>query len=117
MMTRDYESDYNKDINKYKVKVGMTLKEWEERNWITKEDPYGWIQWYCNFYNERRIPEIDRQQIDRWQRIAGKEKGRWRKTLVNKIKKNCAKYNDFQISPKIRQTLLHWGYEIVEKDI
>ena len=30
MMTRDYESDYNKDINKYKVKVGMTLKEWKK---------------------------------------------------------------------------------------
>lgn len=27
-----------------------------------------------------------------------------------------AKYNDYTISPKIRQTLQHWGYELTSKD-
>ena len=32
------------------------------------------------------------------------------------IKCRNAKYNDYSISPKIRQILLHWGYELVESD-
>ena len=30
------------------------------------------------------------------------------------IKSRNAKYNDYSISPKGRQILLHWGYELVE---
>ena len=33
------------------------------------------------------------------------------------IKSKNAKYNDYSISTKIRQILLHWGYELVESDI
>ena len=32
------------------------------------------------------------------------------------IKDSGSKYDDYSISPKIRQTLLHWGYELTEKD-
>ena len=31
-------------------------------------------------------------------------------------KNRNAKYNDYSISPKIRQILLHCGYEVVESD-
>ena len=31
------------------------------------------------------------------------------------IKDAGSKYNDYSISPKIRQILLHWGYELPEK--
>ena len=27
-----------------------------------------------------------------------------------------SKFDDYSILPKIRQNLLHWGYEITEKD-
>ena len=27
-----------------------------------------------------------------------------------------SKYDDYSISPKIRQNLLHWGYELTKKD-
>ena len=27
-----------------------------------------------------------------------------------------SKYNDYSISPKIRQILLHWDYELTKKD-
>jgi len=33
------------------------------------------------------------------------------------IKDKKSKYNDYSISPKIRQLLLQWGYEITEKDL
>ena len=32
------------------------------------------------------------------------------------IKSKNVKYNDYSTSPKIRQILLHWGYELVESD-
>ena len=31
------------------------------------------------------------------------------------IRNAGSRYNDFSISPKIRQILLHWGYELTEK--
>ena len=36
--------------------------------------------------------------------------------MVKMIKSRNAKYNDYSTSPKIRQILLHWGYELVEGD-
>lgn len=107
--------EYDKSLNMYGVKVGTTLEFWEDKGWITKYDPYGWIQWYCNFYQGRRTPD-DKRQIDRWLGIAG-DKGRFKKRLINMIKADKTKYNDYNISPKIRQTLLHWGYEITSYDI
>ena len=38
-LTRDWD-DYDKSINKYNVKVGTTLEFWEEKKWITKNNPY-----------------------------------------------------------------------------
>lgn len=99
---------YDKKINKYKVKVGSSYEYWIEKEWINeKYDPYGWIEWYCNYYNGRRTDD-DLRQIKRWNNIAG-ENGRFRKQLQNLINKN--KSNDEKISPKIRQTLLHWGFD------
>ena len=33
------------------------------------------------------------------------------------IKDAGSKFDDYSISPKIRQILLHWGYELTEKKI
>ena len=32
------------------------------------------------------------------------------------IKDADSKYDNYSISPKIRQILLHWGYKLTEKD-
>ena len=107
-------TDYNKNINKYNVKVGTTLEFWEKKNWITKYHPYGWVQWYCDFYNGKRSKDDDRQ-IYRWIRTAG-PKSRFRRALINLILKKKSSYNDFNISPKRRQTLQHWAYVLTKKD-
>ena len=31
------------------------------------------------------------------------------------IKDNVSKFDNYSISPKIRQILLHWGYKLTEK--
>ena len=41
---------------------------------------------------------------------------RFRAKLVKMTKNAGSKYDDYSISPKIRQILLHWGYELTEKD-
>ena len=40
---------------------------------------------------------------------------RFRGKLVKMIKDAGSKFNDYSVSPKIRQILLHWGYELTEK--
>ena len=42
--------------------------------------------------------------------------GRFRGKLVKMIKDAGSKFNDYLISPKIRQILFHWGYQLTEED-
>lgn len=104
----------DKSINAYGVTSGTSLKYWESKGWIKSQDPYGWFQWYCRFYQGRRTND-DERQIDRWLGIAGSN-GRFRKRLINECKKKKKKYNDYDVSPVIRQLLLQWGYELTLKD-
>ena len=41
---------------------------------------------------------------------------RFKGKLVKMIRNAGSKYHDFSILPKIKQILLHWGYELTEKD-
>ena len=41
---------------------------------------------------------------------------RFRGKLVKMIRDAGSKFDDYSVSPKIRQILLHWGYELAEKD-
>ena len=100
--------------NNYKVSVGTSLVFWEDKGWINEQDPYGWVQWYCRFYDGRRSPD-DKRQIERWKKFAG-SKGRFRRWLITLIIKKNTTWNDYHISPKIRQSLQHWGYRLTKKD-
>lgn len=100
-------------LNKYGKKSGSSLEMWEEKGWIKNQDPYGWVQWYCRFYQGRRT-EDDARQVQRWKNFAG-PKGRFRNTLINKIKRADTTYDDYTISPTIRQGLQHWAYQLTEE--
>ena len=65
---------------------------------------------FTNWLGERL--EDDERQINRWKRIISQFRGK----LVKVIKDVDSKFDDYSISPKIRQILLHWGYELTEKD-
>ena len=54
----------------------------------------------------------DERQINRWKKIVSRFRGK----LVKMIKYAGSKFYDYSISPKIRQILLHLGYELTEKD-
>ena len=98
------------NVNKYGVKCGTSLKFWENKGWINKIDPYGWFQWYFRYWLGRRSKD-DKRQINRWKKIVSRFRGK----LVKMIRDAGSKFDDYSISPKIRQILLHWGYELTEK--
>jgi hypothetical protein len=102
------QTTYDTSINKYQNKVGTSYEFWMNKNWIREDiDPYGWIEWYCNFWQGRRSDD-DVRQIGRWKRLAG-ENGRFRKQLQRKI--NEIRKNDTDVYKGMRQTLLHWGFD------
>lgn len=113
LMTTPFDK-YDVKLNKYKKKVGTTLKFWENKGWMRESHPYGWVQWYCDYYSGKRSAD-DARQIKRWQQLAGPN-GRFRKWLVTMILKKGGKWDDESISPAIRQTLQHWGYKLTKKD-
>ena len=86
--------------NRFRVRAGLSRKEWLDKGWIFKEDPLGWFQWYCRFANGRRISHIDKIQIKRWKAF---------KRHVTAIKKNCEK-GDIHCRRKQRQAILQWAY-------
>ena len=54
-----------------------------------------------------------KKQIDRWKRIVNRFKG----NLIKMIKDVNGRFDDYSILLKIKQILLHWGYELVESDL
>ncbi|XP_060070468.1 uncharacterized protein LOC132550424 isoform X1 [Ylistrum balloti] len=107
-------ASYRTEVNTYKVKCGGSLDMWEESGWIHKQDPYGWFQWYCRFYQGRRTSD-DERQVGRWLRCAGVT-GRWRNNLISKCVKTGCSYDNKAVSPVVRQTLQHWAYKLNSDD-
>lgn len=75
---------------------------------------HGQFHWYCHFFLGRRCKD-DPRQISRWVKCAG-ETGRWRRNLIAKCVRAGKSFDDYSVAPVVRQTLLHWAYELNEKD-
>ena len=93
--------NFDVNLNRFKVKSGLSRKEWQEKGWIFKQDPLGWFQWYCRFSNGRRILHIDEIQIKRWKNFT---------RHVTAIKKNCETI-DLSCRRRQRQAILQWAYD------
>jgi len=91
---------FNVNLNRFKVKSGLSKKEWQEKGWIFKEDPLGWFQWYCRYSCKRRIAHIDEIQIKRWKNFI---------RHVIAVKKNCEPI-DLNCRRRQRQAILQWAY-------
>jgi len=89
------------NLNRFKVKSGLSRKHWQEKGWIFKEDPLGWFQWYCRYSMGRRIESVDKIQIKRWKNF---------NRHVVAIKKNCEPH-DLNCRRKQRQAILQWAYD------
>ena len=51
--------------------------------------------------------------MKRWKGIVNRSKGK----LIKMIKDSGSKFDDYSNSPKIRQILLHLGYELTKSDL
>ena len=105
-----YSSDYyDASLNKYGVKCVTSLRFWKDKGWVNLIHT---VQWYFRYWLGRRTKD-DERQIKRWKVIVS----RFKDILVKMIKESGGKFDDYSISPKIRQILLHWGCEFVESDV
>ena len=55
----------------------------------------------------------NKRQIARWKGIVSRFKGK----LVKMIKDPNGRFDDYSVSTKMRQVLLHWGYELVKSGL
>ena len=101
---------YSPKLNQFKLRSGMDYDYWKEMGWLHQDDPYGWFEWYCKYTLGRRH-EDDTRQITRWQNFCGKN-GRWKDRIYTRIHET----KNWDISPRIQQSLLHWGYYVNEQD-
>ena len=91
---------YEKKLNFFGVRASQTLAEWRRKGWIHKDDPRGWLQWYCRYYMGRRHDD-DERQIKRWVKM--------RRHIV--WLQGACRVGDVTCRPRQRQALLHWAYD------
>ncbi len=88
-------------LNYFKVNASQPLAVWRRKGWIHPADPRGWFQWYCRYFQGRRLSEVDETQISRWLAI--------RRHLAQ-VRRHCAP-GDTACRPRQKQALLHWAYD------
>jgi hypothetical protein len=119
---------YNPEVNKFKVKCGQSIEEWEAAGWIRHEhDVRGWFQWYCRFFQGRRC-EDDERQIGRWSRCVG-ERGRFRmgllksfgragvRSVMDEGEDEGQEEERRDVSAVVSQTCWHWAWEVRQGDL
>lgn len=91
---------HDSSLNFFGVEASQPLSVWRKKGWIYHEDPRGWFQWYCRYYQGRRCLDDDRQ-IKRWRAV---------RRHVAQLQKACDP-GDITCRPRQRQALLHWAYD------
>lgn len=89
------------ELNFFGVRASVPLSVWRAKGWIHPDDPRGWFQWYCRYYQGRRLAHEDKRQIGRWRAI---------RRHVGQLTRHC-ECGDLLCRPRQRQALLQWAYD------
>lgn len=100
------EEEPDVSLNKYKIKSRQPLSVWKKNGWTTENSPNGWFEWYCLYYQGRRLVEEDTWQINRWRSFVARHMGQ--------LATNCS-LSDESKCAKQRQGLLQWGWDSTKK--
>ena len=82
----------------------------ESSGWMAAQDPYGWFQWYCRFFQGRKVDD-DERQLSRWMKCCG-PKGRWKSNLIGKCLRDGKCLRRRVREPVVRQAWQRWGYRL-----
>jgi hypothetical protein len=88
-------------LNYFGVAASQPLAVWRAKGWIHEDDPRGWFQWYCRYFQGRRTGQEDQRQIGRWRAM---------RRHVAQVRRNCDA-GDLFCRPRQRQALLQWAYD------
>jgi hypothetical protein len=96
------DDGFDISLNCFGIESGQSRAIWQEKGWITVDDPLGWFQWYCRYAMGRRLPGVDDYQIKRWRAFGPRH--------AAQIRKNCEP-GDIFCRRRQRQGLLQWAYD------
>ena len=96
---------YMVEHNRFKVKCGSSLQQWQDAGWINEQDPLGWFQWYCRWYQGIRTTD-DARQMRRWKSFVARHMSQ----LTNQVGGPNGLHN-LDLYPTRRQALLHWAWD------
>jgi hypothetical protein len=88
------------ELNFFGINASKPLWYWREKGWIHEDDPRGWFQWYCRYWQGRRCSD-DLRQIARWKAM---------RRHIAQIERNCPP-GMLSCRRRQRQALLHWAYD------
>lgn len=63
-----------------------SMEKWPDR-WFYGPDEMGWLQWYERYYKGRRLPQVDRKQINRWKSFKARHGAQYKKNPTERRKK------------------------------
>lgn len=86
-------------LNFFGVKSRTPLSVWQSNGWVHPQDPRGWFEWYCRYYNGRRS-EDDARQIKRWRAFV--------RHSAQVLKNGQGDINKRRVQ---RQALLQWAWD------
>jgi hypothetical protein len=96
------DDNFDVSLNCFAIESGQSRAIWQEKGWITVDDPLGWFQWYCRYVMGRRLVGVDNLQIKRWRSFGPRH--------AAQIRKNCQP-GDIFCRRRQRQGLLQWAYD------
>ena len=94
---------YDKTLNYFGVRIPVSNNSLDKSE-IIGDDPRGWIEWYLRTWMGRRT-EYDKIQVQRWKDM---------RDDAIRLKNSC-QVNDPSCKPILRQTLLEWSYDTINK--